>query len=337
MQNREPDVSLVTGFPLFTAKRMVRKLLDDERERVYLLVRGKFRAAAEELLRELSDGAQKRAVILEGDVCDMDLGLAGGEYKELAGELTAIHHLAAIYYLGMRREVVERVNVEGTRSVVELAGESTRLRRLCHWSTAHVSGARSGVVLEEELDEGQRFRNVYEETKFRAEKLVREAAARLPVTILRPGTIVGDSRTGEIDKFDGPYSLMLLIVNSPLDVPLPLPGRGNGPLHLVPIDFVVDAAHALAGDPRAVGKTLHLTDPNPLSARTVYELAARHAERKPPRGSIPTALLRAVLRTPGLERLARAPLSLLESFDHQAIYNCRAAMALLDGTEIGRA
>ncbi len=334
MAKREPDASLVTGFPLFTAKRMVRKLLADERERVYLLVRPKFRAAAEEFLAEIPDGGRKRATLLEGDVCDMDLGLAGGEYKELAGELTAIHHLAAIYYLGVQHAVVERVNVEGTRAVVELAGECARLRRLCHWSSATVSGARSGVVLEEELDVGQRFRNVYEETKFRAEQLVRDAAERLPVTIFRPGTIVGDSRSGEIDKFDGPYSLIVLIVASPIDVSLPLPGRGAAPLHLVPIDFVVDAAHALAGDPRAAGKTFHLTDPNPFSARAVYELIAHHAERKPPRGSIPTALLRTLLRTPGLERLARAPLQLLESFDHQAIYNCRNTMALLDGTGI---
>ena len=90
-----------------------------------------------------------------------------------------------------------------------------------------MSGSRAGVVLEEELDDGQRFHNVYEETKFRAERLVQDAARTLPVTILRPGVIVGDSRTGEIDKFDGPYYLIVLIVASPLDVHLPLPGRGT--------------------------------------------------------------------------------------------------------------
>jgi thioester reductase-like protein len=335
MPNAEPDVTLITGFPLFTAKRMTRKILESSPQgRVYLLVRPKFRGAAEEFLGELDDKARARATLLEGDICDMDLGLAGGEYQELAGEVTAIHHLAAIYYLGVKKEVVTRVNVEGTRAVVELAQECKRLRRLCHYSTAQVSGARSGVVLEEELDVGQRFRNVYEETKLRAEQLVQDAGRRLPVTILRPGVIVGDSRTGEIDKFDGPYYLMVLIVASPLDVHLPLPGRGSGPLHLVPIDFVVDAAHALARDPRAVGKTFHLTDPNPFSARSVYELCAKHADKKPPRGTIPTALARAILRAPGLERLARAPLALLESFNHQAIYNTRNATALLEGTGV---
>jgi thioester reductase-like protein len=327
-----PDVSLVTGFPAFTAKRLVRRLLEtDPRETIYLLVRAKFRTACEEFLRELPANYKRRVHVLEGDVVDMDLGLAGDEYKALAGELTAIHHTAAIYYLGAKRELVERVNIEGTRTIVELASECGKLRRLIHWSTAQVSGARSGVILEEELDCGQRFRNIYEESKFRAERLVREAARRLPVTILRPGVIVGDSQSGEIDKFDGPYYLLVLIVSSPLDVHLPLPGRGSAPLNLVPIDFVVDAAAALARDPRAAGGTFHLTDPNPFAARTVYELVAQRAERKPPRGVIPAGLARALLKAPGLERLARAPLAFLEAFNHLVLYNCRHTTELLGG------
>jgi thioester reductase-like protein len=322
------DTSLVTGFPAFTAKRVAERLLQtNERERVILLARDKFTTAAHDFVQTLPD--PERVRIVTGDVCDMDLGLAGGEYKALAEEVTAIHHTAAIYYLGAKRELVERVNVEGTRTVLELAADVKRLRRFVHWSTAQVSGARSGVILEEELDTGQRFRNVYEETKFRSERMVRDAARRLPVTIVRPGVIVGDSKTGQIDKFDGPYYLLVLIVQSPLDVHLPLPGRGRSPLNLVPIDFVVDAAVTLARDPRAEGGTFHLTDPNPLAARTVYELVAQRAERKAPRGVIPTGLARALLRAPGIERLARAPLAFLEAFDHLALYNCRHALALL--------
>jgi thioester reductase-like protein len=333
IKERAPaDVSLVTGFPAFTAKRLTARLLEtDARERIHLLARAKFRAAADEFLKTLPVAQRKRVEILEGDVCDMDLGLGGGEYKALAAELTAIHHTAAIYYLGAKRELVERVNVDGTRSVLELGADCKKLRRFIHWSSAQVSGARSGVILEEELDTGQRFRNVYEETKFRAERMVREAARRLPTTILRPGIIVGDSKTGEIDKFDGPYYLLVLIVSSPLDVSLPLPGRGSAPLNLVPIDFVIDAAAALARDPRAEGQTFHLTDPCPFSARTVYELVAQRAERKAPRGIIPTGLAKALLKAPGLERLARAPLAFLEAFNHLALYNCRHTLALTAG------
>jgi thioester reductase-like protein len=329
------DVTLVTGFPSFTARRLARRLVEsDSREQVQLLMRAKFRPQAEAFLDELPAAQKRRIKLLEGDVCDMDLGLSGAEYKALCEEITAIHHTAAIYYLGTKRDVVEKVNVGGTRTLLELAGDCTRLRRFTHWSTAEVSGSRSGVILEEELDTGQRFRNVYEETKFRAERLVRDAARRLPVTVLRPGVIVGDSQTGEIDKFDGPYYLLVLIVSSPLDVHLPLPGRGSAPLNLVPIDFVVDAAVTLSRDPRAAGGTFHLTDPCPFSARTVYELAAQRADKKPPRGVIPATLAKALLKAPGLERLARAPLAFLEAFNHLALYNCRHTVALLDGTGV---
>ncbi len=324
------DVSLVTGFPAFTARRLTARLLATNAEdRVYLLAREKFRSDAAEFMASLPEGHAERLKIIEGDVADMDLGLTGSEYKALVAEITAIHHTAAVYYLGAQREIVERINVDGTRAMLELAGDCKRLRRFNHWSTAQVSGSRSGVILEEELDCGQRFRNIYEETKFRAERLVRDAGRRLPVTVLRPGIIVGDSKTGEIDKFDGPYYLLVLIVSSPIDVHLPLPGRGSAPLNLVPIDFVIEAAVALSRDPRAAGGTFHLTDPAPFAARTVYELVAQRADKKPPRGVIPTGLARALLKAPGLERLARAPLAFLEAFNHLALYNCRHTLTLL--------
>jgi thioester reductase-like protein len=330
-----PETVLVTGYPSFTAARFVKKLLaEDPETRVFVLAREKFAEKAGAMLGELAESQQRRARVIVGDVCDMDLGLAGSEYKQLAEEVTTIQHIAGIYYLGVDRKMAERVNVEGTRGVVELAGECRKLRRLCHWSTASVAGKRKGVILEEELESGQTFHNFYEETKYEAEKLVRHAARRLPVTIFRPGIIVGDSRTGEIDKLDGPYYLMILITEGPLDVHLPLPGRGAAPIHVVPIDYVVDAAHALSLDGRAAGGTFHLTDPNPFAARQIYELVAERAQKKRPRGFIPSTLAKAVLRAPGLERLTRAPRTFLESFDHQVFYNTRRTRALLAGTGI---
>jgi thioester reductase-like protein len=329
------EVVLVTGFPAFTARRLARKIVEgDGKTRVLLLVREKFKPSALAFVAQLAPARRKRIEVLIGDVCDMDLGLASDEFKRVTAETTVIQHAAGIYYLGVSKEQTFRVNVEGTRRAVELAAECQRLRRFCHWSTAHVAGTRKGVILEEELDCGQSFFNPYEESKFQAEKLVQEASRRLPVTIFRPAIIVGDSQSGEIDKFDGPYYLLVLIVSSKLDVSLPLPGRGSAPLYVTPIDFVVDAAHALSRDERALGRTLHLVDPAPLAARTVYEIVAARAHKRAPRGSIPTGLARALLRAPGVERLARAPLAFLESFNHMAFYNCRGTLELLRGTDI---
>lgn len=337
-ETAEPAVSesvLITGFPAFIARRMTAKILaSDPSASAFLLVRAEDQDEAHHFLAALPAGHGARVSIVIGDVCDMDLGLSGREFAQLAAEITTIQHMSGPYDMGMDKTRARRLNVDGTRGILELAGEAKRLRRLCHWSSASVAGKRKGVILEEELDEGQSFHNAYEETKFEAEKLAQAARRRMPVTIFRPGIIIGDSRNGEIDRFDGPYYLMVLIATNATQVHLPLPGRGTAPLHVAPVDFVIDAAYALALDERAAGRTFHLTDPNPFSARRTYQLVAERSHTKPPRGYIPGGLARTLLRAPGLERLARAPLTFLDSFDHQVFFNCRHTLELLAGAGI---
>lgn len=325
-----PEKVLLTGFPAYTARRFARELLARDGEAtLFLLARSKFSRDARSFVDELPEDQRARVEIVVGDVCDMDLGLSGQEYNRIAGEITTVQHLAGIYYMGVDRATARRVNVEGTRSVLEFAGDAVRLRRLCHWSTATVAGKRRGMVLEEELEEGQSFHNFYEETKYEAEVLARRAQQHLPVTIFRPGLIVGDSRTGEIDKFDGPYYLMVLLASGAPGLRLPLPHRGTAPMPLVPIDYVIRAGYQLSIDERAAGRTFHLTDPNPLSARRVYDLVAELTEQPGGRSLLPSGVARTLLRAPGLDRLTRAPKALLESLDHQCFYNSRHALALL--------
>ena len=89
--------------------------------------------------------------------------------------------------------------------------DAERLDRLNYVSTAYVAGDRTGVVYEHELDLGQGFKNHYESTKFQAEVWVRSLIDRIPTTIFRPAIVVGDSRTGETQKFDGPYYVLRFI------------------------------------------------------------------------------------------------------------------------------
>lgn len=326
------DCILVTGFPAFTARRMIAKIVASQPEvRVKLLARGKFADDAQRFATELD---ASRVEVLVGDVCDMDLGLSTLEYAALCKELTAVYHLAGVYYTGIDPRTARRINVVGTRGALELAADCTRLRRFLHWSTAQVSGKRRGLVREDELDPTRGWHNVYERTKFDAEKLARAAMQRLPVTIVRPGVIVGDSKTGEIDRLDGPYYLMVLIATNASGLRLPLPGHGEGPLHLVPIDYVIDAAHHLTVDERAAGRTFHLTDPEPVKARRVFELVADHARTEKPRASLAGGLTRVLLNAPGLDRLARGPLAFLDSFDLPVYYDRSNTDQLLAGTGI---
>jgi thioester reductase-like protein len=324
----------VTGFPGFIGKRLVPELCRVHTDAtVHLLVQDKFLEDAKRYIQGLPRGQQVE--VLTGDIVDMHLGLSSQEYNRLCDEVTDIFHLAAISYLGLPHEVAERVNVEGTRNVLELARDVSQLNRFNHFSTCYVSGDRLGVIAEDELEMGQQFRNAYEETKFQAERLIRRAHANgLPTSIYRPSIVVGDSQTGEIDRFEGPYYLGILLVTSPLSVPLPLPGNGVAPLNVVPVDFVVRAVVALADDARGVGRTFHLVDPNPMSSRRVYELIAEKANKRLPKLTVPHRAADVLMRLPGVEKLVRPQRAAISYVNHLAIYNCHNTLELLDGKNI---
>jgi thioester reductase-like protein len=324
------EVVLLTGYPSLLSRAVGAEILErDGRARVVAVVRPKFmeeaRAAADALLAE----RRKRLRFLEGDAASIDLGLSGVELKSIAREVTRIHHCAQVTYLGVDRASAERVNIGAAQEALEVARVCDKLECLVFHSTAHVSGDRRGVVLEEELNAGQGFRTVVEETKARAERIVRRAMDRLPIAVVRPSTIVGDSRTGEVDRLDGPYLLVLLVVTSPPDLALPLPGRGDEPLNLVPIDWVARAAVAIGRDPRARGRTFHLVEPQPLTTREVFELVARFGGKRGPRGSIPANLAKALLRAPGLDRIAQSPRAFLETLTTRVTYDARNTLELL--------
>ena len=329
------EVVLLTGYPSFVAREMCAELLRaSPTTLVHAVVRSKFLGEAQALLDLLPAQQKSRVQLIEGDAAAMDLGLSGAEFNELAAEVDRIHHCAHVTYLGVDRKVAEHTNVGGTREILEFASACANLKCLVYHSTASVSGDRTGLVVEDDLKKGQGFRNVVEETMARGEKLVRAAMPELPIAVVRPTIVIGDSQTGEVDRMDGPYLLILLIVTSPPDFALPLLGRGEAPLHLVPIDYVVRAACAIGRDPRAVGRTFHLADPAPLTARRVFELVALAGGRRTSRGSIPANLAKALLRAPGLERFAKSPRAFIEALMTPVAYGTTNTDELLAGTDI---
>lgn len=324
------DVVLITGFPAFYARKMLETVLIAEpRTRVYVVVLEKLAADATTELMALPSDQQSRVVMLVGDAAAMDLGLSGSEFRELAREVGRIHHMAHVSYVGVETETAEALNVRGAAEIIELARAASALRCLVFHSTAAVSGNRKGLVREEELDPRQGFRSIIDETRMRGEVIARRAMPDVPVAVVRPTTLVGDSGTGEMGRFDGPYLLVLLILAAPAEVAIPLPGKGDAPLNIVPIDFVVRAAHAIGLHPKAVGRTFHLADPRPLSARRVFDLVARAGGRRSTRGYIPSNLAKAVLRAPGIERYVRSPRAFVEQLALQVRYDTTNADEIL--------
>jgi thioester reductase-like protein len=329
------EVTLITGFPAFRARKMLEHIVAQEpRTLVYAVVRQQFAREAEAALAALPKAQRERVVPLEGDAAAMDLGLSGAEYRQLGDEIDRIHHVAQVTYSGVTHELAEHVNFGATREIIELGRCARDVKSIVVHSSAMVSGSREGLVREDELNVGQAFRSPVEETLARAERLLRRTASKLPVVVLRPTLIVGDSTTGEVDRFDGPYLLVLLIVSSPQDLPVPLPTRGDALLHVVPIDYVVKAAHYIGRHPRAIGRTFHLADPRPLTVRRVYELVARSGGKKLPGGFIPTRVTKALLATPGLGLLARRPRAFVDTLATPVRYDTRNTDEILHGTNI---
>ena len=321
---------LVTGFPGFIGGRLVEALLaQDPKTRIVALVERRMAGAAAEAARRLDEG---RIEVLPGDIAERRLGLSDADYERLAAETTAAYHLAAIYDLSVPLELAQRVNVDGTGNVLELCTRCERLERLHYVSTAYVAGVRKGVVYEHELALGQRFKNHYESTKFQAEVWARQAMERIPLTIYRPAIVVGDSRSGETSKFDGPY-YMLRVVSLACRFHMPMPrfGRSDAPFNVVPVDFVIAALTGAGRNPSLVGRTLHLVDPDPITAAQLFDLLAREYCGRSSSYRLPAGLIAALLRSKAVRQLfSGAPGQGIRYLNHPVRFDTRQANDALE-------
>ncbi len=311
----------ITGFPGFVGGRLVRELFKrDEKLEILALVQQKFLYAAETLRGKLYDempSAASRMQFVFGDITVNNLGL---DEKALDTDgITGIFHLAAAYDLAVARDKGMQINVEGTRNVVDFASRCNNLTRFDYVSTAYVSGTHKGVFSEKDFNLGQQFKNFYEETKYLAEKIVRETK-RLPWTIYQPGIVVGDSSTGETAKYDGPYYALLTMNAFPDGFPFPRIGSGRAEVNLVPIDFAVNAMAALHGDPAATGKTFHLTDPSPMKVAEIQLLFARSIGKHFLSYPLPPGLAKAAMKFKPVRSIYRMPYQLIDYLVHEVHY-----------------
>lgn len=329
------ETILVTGYPSFRGRKMVDQLLASQGSSlIYVIVREKFADEARQHHEALPIALRQRLVAVDGDAAAMDLGLSGKEYRELASKVQRIHHCAQVTYPGVGRQMANEVNLGAMREIIEFARFCTELQSVVVHSSAIVSGDRTGVVYEHELNAGQAFRSAVEQTLARAERIARAAMADLPICVIRPTQIVGDSTTGEVDRLDGPYMMMLLLLSSPSEVAIPLPTRGDTPLNLVPIDFVVRAAAHLGRQRAALGRTFHLADPAPLSVRQVFELVARAGGKRLANRFIPGRVSKAVLRVPGLNLISKNQRAMVDLLATDVRYDTTHADELLRGSGI---
>ncbi len=337
----------VTGATGFIGRHLLERLLA-RKGTVYCLVRkgseGKFEA-----LRERLQADKTRLVAVRGDLGAARLGVSPAQQRALRGKVRHLFHLAAIYDLAGDADAQYAANVDGTRHMLEFA-DVVHAGCVHHVSSVAVAGLYPGVFREDMFAEAEGLEHPYFRTKHEAERVVRAECSR-PLRIYRPGVVIGHSRSGEIDKIDGPYYFFRLIKKLRETLPpwMPTIGLEGGRINMVPVDWVASALDHIAHKPKLDDHTFHLTDPAPRRIGEVLNLFARagHAPQMSMRldarmfGFIPGSLRAALGNLPPVRRMARAllrdlgiPAEVLRFVNYPTRFDCRETERALKGSGI---
>jgi thioester reductase-like protein len=325
------ETFFITGFPGFIANRLLERLARAHCDFILLVQPSLLGRAQEEIARiaQLSGRGTGEFQFVEGDISQPRLALNTADLELVQRQTTRVFHLAAVYDLGVPKDLAMRVNAGGTRNVVELARTLTHLRQFHHVSTCYVAGKREGVILETELRHEAGYRNYYEESKYLAELEVESAKDDLPVTIHRPAVVCGDSRTGETGKYDGVYYLIHYLLRWPSVLSMINIGNHEVSLNLVPVDFVVDAMAALAFEQRAIGKSLQLADPSPLTTYQLFNAIAKSIDGHKSKITAPAKWVRFFLMLPPSPKITGLPHHAVPYFFVKQVYDTTQAQEML--------
>jgi nucleoside-diphosphate-sugar epimerase len=223
-----------------------------------------------------------------------------------------------------------QVNVTGTRNVLDFLEGLKKFERFAYISTCAISGSHLGVFSEEDYNVGQTFKNFYEETKYLAEGEVRGRWGRLPTVIFRPAVVVGDSKTGEIDKIDGPYYAFVMISKGLHYIA----ARSRIKFNVAPVDFVADAMLKIFDTEKTTGRVFALSDPAPLTYDEFFSVSARAMGKRPPVLRVPAPAMKPLFYFPGMARLSGIP---KQTFDYAVFpveWPCANTLHALQGTDV---
>jgi NAD(P)-dependent dehydrogenase (short-subunit alcohol dehydrogenase family) len=305
----------VTGGTGFIGRHLVERLLEREGE-IHVLVRDASTEKLERLIEE-KWGASERIKPVIGDLTAPRLGVSDDKLEELKGNVEHFFHLAAVYDMTADEDANRIANVEGTRHAVELAN-ALGAGIFHHTSSIAAAGQFKGLFREDMFDEGQQLDHPYHRTKFEAEKIARTQTT-VPWRVYRPAIVVGDSKTGQMDKIDGPYYFFTAIKMARHYLPgwFPLVGPELGYTNIVPVDYVAAAMDHIAHLPGLDGQAFHLASPKSQRSGEVMNTiaAAAHAPQLSVRidtrilQSLPKGTFSMLMKLPAMRGVRKAILA----------------------------
>jgi len=339
----------ITGGTGFIGHNLISELLQTKKKAtIYVLVR---KGSKDKFERQRKDwgSAGRRVVPVTGDLTRPMLGVAAKKRRELEGKIGHVFHLGAVYDLLADTSSQVSVNVDGTRNAVRFA-ENIGARRFQHMSSIAAAGLYPGVFREDMFEEAEGLDHAYFRSKHDAEGVVRREC-RIAWRIYRPGIVVGDSKTGEIDKIDGPYYFFKMIQKMRRMMPawMPTLGLEGGRINIVPVDFVVAAMIHIAHKAGLDGHCFHLTDPQPRRIGEVLNVFANaaHAPQMSMRidarlfNYVPTAIKQGLRMLPPVRRISRQvmrdlglPPDIMKFINYPTKFDCRDTEQALKGSGI---
>ncbi len=341
----------VTGGTGFIGRFLIEKLLARGGV-VHALVREQSVYKLDEL-REKLGANEKQIKAVVGDLTAPSLGLDKKALKQLGGKIDHFFHLAAIYDMSASEESQKAANIEGTREAV-VAAKALEAGHFHHVSSIAVAGLFKGIFREDMFDEAGKLDHPYFSTKHESERVVRDEC-KVPFRIYRPGLVIGDSTSGEMDKVDGPYYFFKMIqkIRGALPQWVPTIGIEGGRLNIVPVDYVVDALDYIAHLPDEDGKCFHLVDSDPYKVGEILNIfcEAGHAPKMGMRidsrifGFIPPFIRQSLKNLPPVKRMSRAvlddlgiPATVLSFINYPTRFDARETERVLQdsGIEVPR-
>ncbi|SHI27531.1 SDR family oxidoreductase [Ferrimonas marina] len=333
----------LTGATGFIGRFLLARLAQREGTFYCLVRNGKAADKLAEIGNKLGLDPE-RLVPIQGDLLKPELGLEAEAIAPLKGQIQHFVHLAAIYDLAASADRQVAANVEGTHHALA-AARMLQVGCFHHVSSIAAAGLYRGSFSETMFEEAEQLENPYFLTKHLAEKAVRDQT-ELNYRIYRPGIVIGDSKTGEAERVDGPYMVFKLLQKLRDNLPkwVPLLGPEGGRLNIVPVDFVTEAMDHLLHQPELDGRCFHLTDPNPLRAGEVINLFAEaaHAPQMALRVNtrlfdvIPRHMVQMALNYPPVKRIGTAvlqeyglPEAALKLLNYPTRFDCRETQAIL--------
>jgi thioester reductase-like protein len=290
MVGRMPPIVL-TGATGFLGMQVLDRILEQTDRQVLALVRATDAVGAQrrvagtlETLYGSGDHHAGRVRAVAADLTQPALGLDAAAWARLARSCGAIVHCAASVSFGLELADARAINVGGSRQVLGLAQRARAegaLERFVHVSTAYVAGDTSGAFFEAQREVGQGFRNTYERTKLEAELAVADALDELAGVVVRPSVVVGERDSGWTSAFNVIYPPLRAFSSGCIDV---VPGRPEGILDIVSVDYVADAiTHLLLRDTDAGGTLALVAGRSATTIGTLAEIASARLGHPAPR------------------------------------------------------